>query len=104
MELASAFPSGTASTSRRLSLAGKAPQALDGAAGNDVCRSGDAYGLRRRILLSAIGPECPGDIDRYGERHVGIDPAVRHSDSDGELEQNSEITDGIERWGWKYGR
>ena len=54
--------------------------------------------MRRRILLSAIGPECPDDIDRYGERHVGIDPAGRHSNSDGELEQNPEITDGIERW------
>ena len=103
MELASAFPSGTASTSRRLSLAGKAAQGVDGAAaGNDVCRSGDAYGLRRRITFSAIGPECPGDIDCYGERHVGFDPAVRHSNTDGELEQNPEITDAIERWGGKY--
>jgi hypothetical protein len=99
MELAPAFPGGIAITGRRLSLAGKAAQGVDGAAaGNDVCRSGDAYGLRRRITLSAIGPECPGDIDRYGGRHVGIDPAVRHSNTDGELEQNPEITDGIERW------
>jgi len=105
MERAPAFPGGTAGTSRRLSLAGKAAQGVDGAAaGNDVCRSGDAYGLRRRITLSAIGPECPGDIDRYGERHVGIDPAVRHSDTDGELEQNPEITGGIERWRRKSGR
>jgi hypothetical protein len=104
MELAPAFPRGTASTSRRLSLAGKAAQGVDGAAaGNDVCRSGNAYGLRRRISLSAIVPECPGHIDRDGKRHVGIDPAVRHSDTDGELEQNAEITDGIERWIRKYG-
>lgn len=89
MELAPAFPGGAASASRRLSLAGKAAQGVDGAAaGNDVCRSGDAYGLRRRIILSAIGSECPGDIDRYGKRHVGIDPAVRHSNTHGELEQN----------------
>jgi hypothetical protein len=65
---------------------------VDGtAAGNDVCRSGDAYGLRRRITLSAIGPECPDNIDRYGERHVGIDPAVRHSNTDGELEQTQKL-------------
>ena len=105
MELAPAFPGGAASASHRLSLAGKAAQGVDGAAaGNDVCRSGDAYGLRRRIILSAIGPECPGDIDRYGKRHVGIDPAVRHSNTHGELEQNPEITDGIERWRRKSGR
>ena len=86
MELAPAFPGGTSGTSRRLSLAGKAAQGVDGAAaGNDVCRSGNAYGLRRRIVHSAVGPECPGDIDRYGERHVGLDPAVRHSNTHGEL-------------------
>jgi hypothetical protein len=86
MELAPAFPGGTAGTGRRLSLAGKAAQGVDGAAAdNDVCRSGDAYGLRRRIPLSAIGPECPDDIDRYGERHVGIDPALRHSNTDGDV-------------------
>jgi hypothetical protein len=105
MELAHAFPGGIASTGRRLSLAGKAAEGVDGAAaGNDVCGSGDAYGLRRRITFSAIGPECPGDIDRYGERHVGIDPAVRHSNIDGELEQNREIADGVERWRRKSGR
>jgi hypothetical protein len=104
MELAPAFPGGTAGTSRRLFLAGKAAQGVDGAAaGNDACRSGDAYGLRRRITLSALAPECPGDIDRYGERHVGIDPAVRHSNTHGELEQNAEIADGIKRWRRKYG-
>jgi hypothetical protein len=68
---------------------------VDGnAAGNDVCRGGDAYGLRR-IVLSAIGPEYSGHIDGYGERHGGIDPAVRHSNSDGELAQSPEITEGV---------
>jgi hypothetical protein len=105
MELAPAFPGGTAGTSRRLFLAGKAAQGVDGAAaGNDACRSGDAYGLRRRITFSALAPECPGDIDRYGERHVGIDQAVRHSNTHGELGKNPEITDGIERWRRKSGR
>jgi hypothetical protein len=93
MELAPAFPGGTAGTRLRLSLVGKAAQGVDGiAAGNDVCRGGDAYGLRR-ILPSAIGPECPGHIDGYGERHGGIDPAVRHSNSDGELEQSPKNTE-----------
>jgi hypothetical protein len=99
VELAPDFPSGAAGTRLRLSLARKAAQGVDGAAaGNDLCRSGDAYGLRRRIVLSAIDPECPGDLDRYGERHVGIDPAVRYCNTDGELEQKSEIRGEIDRW------
>lgn len=87
MELAFSFPCGTANTGRRPSLAGKASQALDGgAAGNGVCRIRDAHSLWRRIILHATGLESPGDIDRYSERHVWIDPAGRHRNADGKLE------------------
>ena len=71
----------------RFSLARKAAQGVVGfAAGSVICGSGNAYGLRRRIVHSTADSECAGDVHRYRERHFGLYPAVRHSDTHGELE------------------